>query len=369
MMKIAIDARIINSSTGTYVAKLLEYLQQVDSVNHYTILLRVKDKDYWKPTAKNFTTAVAEFDNYSFAEQIGFKKFLDELRPDLVHFCMPQQPILYRGKRVTTVHDLTLLKTYNSDKNWLIFHAKQLVGRFVFRRVGSISNHVIAVSNNTKREFQDFTGISDSRISVIYEAAEAKPNNLQPYAHLPFKEFILYVGQQPDYKNIRQLMQAHQKMREGKPDLGLVLVGRMNPDTIANKAWAEKQGYKNIHFTGFVENGQRDWLFTKASAYVFPSLMEGFGLPPLEAMAYGTPVISSNTSCMPEILGDAAEYFNPLDVDDIAKKTLAVIENNELRDEMIYRGHKQVSKYSWRRMAEETHAIYEEVLNEALAEL
>jgi glycosyltransferase involved in cell wall biosynthesis len=361
-MHIAIDARIINSGTGMYVAKLLEYLQQVDTVNRYTVLLRAKDKEYWKPSSGNFTVAVAEFDNYSFTEQIGFKKFLDKLRPDLVHFCMPQQPIFYKGRRVTTVHDLTLLNTYNSDKNWLVFHAKQFVGRFVFRRVAKISDHIIAISENTKREYQAFSGIPDEKISVIYEAAEARPGALQPYEDLPFDEFILYVGQQPDYKNIRRLMQAHQEMLESRPELGLVLVGRMNPDTAANKAWGEKQGYRNIHFTGFIEDSQRDWLFTKAKAYVFPSLMEGFGLPPLEAMAHGTPVVSSNTSCMPEILGDAAEYFNPLDVDDMANKTLSVLNNEALREELVNRGHRQVAKYSWRRMAEQTHAVYMQVL-------
>src|SRR5690606_17376309 len=162
------------------------------------ILLRKKDRLYWKSIARIFTIMVAYFNIYSFAEQIGFKKFLDELKPDLVHFCMPQQPIFYEGKRVTTVHDMTLLKTYNSDKNWLIFHAKQLVGRYVFKRVAQISDHVIAISENTKREYQAFSGIPDDKISVIYEAAEAKPGTLRPYNDLPFKEFIMYVGQQPD---------------------------------------------------------------------------------------------------------------------------------------------------------------------------
>ena len=108
-MRIAIDARIINSSTGRYVAKLLEHLQDIDSSNQYIVLVREKDKNYWKPSVNNFSVIVAEFDNYSFAEQIGFKKLLDSLKPDLVHFCMPQQPILYRGRKVTTIHDLSLI--------------------------------------------------------------------------------------------------------------------------------------------------------------------------------------------------------------------------------------------------------------------
>lgn len=361
-MHIAIDARVINSGTGTYVAKLLEYLQQIDTSNTYSVLVRQKDKGYWKPSATNFTVRVAEFDNYSFAEQLGFKSFLDQLNPDLVHFCMPQQPLLYRGARVTTMHDMTLLNTYNSDKNWLVFHAKQLVGRFVWKHIARLSDHVIAISNNTKKEYQAFTHIPDDKISVIYEAGEILQGKLESYPQLPFEQFIMYVGQQPDYKNIRRLMDAHQLLLKNYPTLGLLLVGRMNPDTLANKRYAEEKGYQNIHFTGFVPDGQRDWLFTKAIAYVFPSIMEGFGLPPLEAMAYGTPVISSNASCMPEVLGDAAEYFNPYDTAAMAGAIERVIEDERLRTDMIERGHRQVAKYSWRRMAEETHAIYTDVL-------
>lgn len=361
-MHIAIDARIINSGTGTYVAKLLEYLQQIDHTNQYSVLVRKKDEQYWKPSVSNFTVRIADFDNYSFAEQLGFKTFLDTLSPDLVHFCMPQQPLLYRGKRVTTVHDMTLLNTYNSDKNWLVFHAKQLVGRWVFKRVAEISNHVIAISNNTKHEYQEFSHIPDDKISVIYEAGEVHNGTLRPY-DVPFTQFIMYVGQQPDYKNLRRLAVAHQQLLSTYPDLGLVFVGRMNEDTKRNKAHYEKLGYRNIHFTGFIEDDQRDWLFTKADAYVFPSLMEGFGLPPLEAMAYGTPVISSDTSCMPEILGNAAEYFNPTDVDSIAQTIDRVLRSPELRADMAKRGHAQVAKYSWKRMAEETHAIYMKALD------
>lgn len=362
-MHIAIDARFINSGTGTYGVKLLDYLQQIDTTNTYSVLVWPKDLEYWKPTNPNFTVRAADFDYYSFAEQIGFKEYLEKLAPDLVHFCMPQQPLFYNGKRITTMHDMTLLNTYNSDKNWFIFHAKQLVGRWVFKRIAKISDQVIAITENTKREYQEFSHISDSKISVIYEAAEAHIDTLEPY-DVPFQHFIMYVGQQPDYKNLRRLGEAHQLLLKKYPDLGLVLVGRMNKDTEMNKAYFEKHGYKNIHFTGYLPDPQRDWLFTKTKAYVFPSLMEGFGLPPLEAMAYGTPVVSSNASCMPEVLGNAAEYFNPLDIQAMAAAIEKVITDENLRSEMVARGYSQVKKYSWEKMARETQELYMKVLGQ-----
>lgn len=360
-MHIAIDARFLNSGTGTYGVKLLEYLQKIDTTNHYSVIVKTKDADYWRPIGSNFSVVPVPYPYYSFAEQVGFWLFLRKLQPDLVHFAMPQQPLLYRGKSVTTMHDMTLLNTYNSDKNWLIFHAKQLVGKFVFKRIAKTTSHMIAISKNTAREYQEFSHISDDKLSVIYEAGEAHVGNLEPYA-VPFTEFIMYVGQQPDYKNLRRLAEAHQLLLEKHPNLGLVFVGRMNKDTEINKSHYEKLRYKNIHFTGFIPDAQRDWLFTQARAYVFPSLMEGFGLPPLEAMAYGTPVVSSNASCLPEILGDAAEYFDPFDVKAMAASIEKVISDTDLRFGMTARGHAQVAKYSWERMANETHAIYMDVL-------
>ena len=363
---IAIDARVINSGTGTYVVKLLEQLERLDTTNRYSILVPTKDRDYWQPHNPNFTIRTVDFANYSLAEQLGFRRYLDELKPDLVHFCMPQQPVFYRGKHVTTVHDMTLLKTYNSDKNWLVFHLKQLVGRWVFRRIARTSEHIITISQTTKQEYQSFTKIPDSKISVIYEAGEAHPGQLTPYIDLPFKRFIIYVGQQPDYKNLRRLAAAHQQLLSRWPDLGLVFVGRMNEDTKRNQAYYQQQGYRNIHFTGFIPNGQRDWLLNKAEAYVFPSLMEGFGLPPLETMAYGTtPVISSNTSCMPEILGDAAEYFDPLDVDAIASAIDRVLSQPARRRELIVKGKTQAARYSWERCGKETLAVYERALRQS----
>ena len=361
MAHIAIDARIINSSTGRYIERLLTYLQDVDTSNEYSVLVLAKDIDYWKPRNANFTVRVANFDQYSFAEQLGFNRFLHKLRPDLVHFCMPQQPVLYSGKKVTTFHDLSLLKTYNSDKNWFVFHAKQKVGKWAFKKAIETNNHLIAISDFTAKELAEFSPISEEKTTVIYEASDV--NNIPPRKYqLPFKKYILYVGQQSDYKNLKRLGDAHQILLAKYPELGLVLAGKKNAAALKNEAYFTSKGYTNIHFTDFVPDEQLSWLYTHAEAYVFPSLMEGFGLPGLEAMSYGTPVVSSNSTCLPEVYGQAAHYFNPLDTSDIAEAISQVLSDDKLRTRLAKAGFKQIKKYSWKKMAIETHNVYKQIL-------
>ncbi len=365
MAHIAIDARIINSSTGRYVERLVTYLQDIDTENEYSILVPEKDKDFWKPRNKNFTVRTVNYDNYSFAEQLGFATYLKKLNADLVHFCMPQQPLMYSGKKVTTFHDLTLLNTYNSDKNWLVFHAKQKVGKFAFKKSLRDNNHIITPSKNTKSELLQLSPETpEDKISVIYEAADVATVAPKKYQNLPFKKYILYVGQQSDYKNIKRLGDAHQILLAKYPDLGLVLVGKKNASAQANEAYFNNRNYKNIFFTGFVDDAQLSWLYSNAQAYIFPSLMEGFGLPGLEAMGYGTPVVSSNASCLPEIYGQAAHYFNPTDTSDMAEAIDQILTDDKLRTRLAKAGYKQIKKYSWKKQAQETHKIYIKILTE-----
>ena len=364
MAHIAIDARIINSSTGRYVERLVTYLQEVDTENQYTIIVPEKDKDFWKPRNVNFTVQTVNYDNYSFAEQLGFNRYLKKLGADLVHFCMPQQPLLYNGKKVTTFHDLTLLKTYNSDKNLVIFKTKQKVGHFAFKKAAETNDHLIAVSQFTKKELlETFPHIPEGKITVIYEASDTATIAPKKY-QLPFKKYILYVGQQSDYKNIKRLGDAHQILLAKYPDLGLVLVGKKNASALANETYFNERHYKNIIFTDFVEDSQLSWLYSNAQAYVFPSLMEGFGLPGLEAMSYGTPVVSSSATCLPEVYGQAAHYFNPEDTSDIAEAIDQVLSNDKIRTRLSKAGYKQIKKYSWKKMAQETHKIYQKVLDQ-----
>lgn len=364
MSHIAIDARIINSSTGRYVERLIHYLEKIDTTNTYSILVREKDKEFYTPTNPNFSIVIADYADYSFAEQLGFLKQLNRLKPDLVHFCMPQQPILYRGLHVTTVHDLSLLKTYNSDKNWLVFHAKQLVGKVVFKIISHTSKKIFVPTKFTQKELEEYSEAAKGKTMLTYESADKLYGDKTiPYRH-PFKQFLLYVGQQSDYKNIRRLAVTHQQLLKKHPDLGLILVGKLNTSAKKNKAFFEKHGFKNIIFTDFIEDAQRDWLYENCTAYVFPSLMEGFGLPGLEAMLYGAPVISSNATCLPEVYGKAAHYFNPYNVRSMERSINEVLTDNKLRKTLVRRGYEQVRKYSWERMAKQTLKGYQAALKE-----
>lgn len=368
MATIAIDARIINSTTGRYVERLLHYLEEIDTTNSYFILVRKKDLDYYKPANKNFRIVEADFADYSFAEQTGFLKLLNVLEPDLVHFCMPQQPVLYRGKHVTTVHDLTLLRSYSSDKNFFVYKVKQLVGWFVFKWIARSSAHIITDAEYTRDEYAKFAGISRDKITAIHLAAEKSMATSLPFESLQNSKYIMYVGNQSDYKNVRRLVEAHQLLRQKNPDLLLVLVGRLSGHAGSslrrNKAWVEENGFAGVLFTDFVDDAQLEWIYENALAYALPSLMEGFGFPGLEAMANGTPVVSSNATCLPEVYGDAAEYFTPTSTIEMADAIERVISNSERRKELIELGYGQSAKYSWEQTATQTLGIYDKTLSQ-----
>lgn len=367
MKKIAIDARAYSSSTGRYARKLIEYLEEIEagkSEREYIVLLFSDEFDQYEPKHPNFSKKVADYPHYGFAEQLGFLWFVYRQRADLVHFTMPQQPMLYFKRHITTVHDLTLLNVYPGNRNRIVYKLKQLMGSIVFWFIAITNKHIITPSNATKDAYLRFLRSKRlaKKMTVTYESADPSSAKPSPYPALVDKKYIMYVGQQSNYKNLRRLIEAHQKLISTHPYLHLVLVGKLGGYGKQTKAWAEQQGYKNVVLTGFVDDHQLAWLYENCEAYVFPSLMEGFGLPPLEAMTYGAPVVASNATAIPEVCGDAAHYFDPLDVEDMAKKMDEVLTDKKLRTELVKNGAKQLKKYSWRRMAQQTLNIYKKVL-------
>lgn len=361
--RVVIDARESGTSTGRYVDKLLENLHKLKTEFDFIVLTKPGRVDYLKKVSPNFEIVESDFKEFTFAEQIGFLKQLRALNADLVHFSMPQQPVLYRGRTVTTIHDLTTTRFTNPAKNALAFWAKQQVYKLVIKRVVRKSKHIITVSKFVKNDVAQYAKISPSKIAVIYEAAD-KINELStPISALANQKFLLYVGRPLPHKNLKRLMEAYSIIRNTRHEVRLVLVGQRDKLYEQHARWAQKEQIEGLVFTGFASEGRLRWLYEHATAYVFPSLSEGFGLPGLEAMAHGAPVISSNATCLPEIYGEAAEYFNPENTRDMVRVISGVLENPARRQQLKSLGALQVRKYSWQKTAEQTLKVYRQALH------
>ena len=361
-MKIAIDAREYSTSTGRYIRKLIENLEQLEPEHEFVILLLPKDFDAYQPGAPNFSKIKAPYKEFTFSEQLGFLRLCRNLKADLIHFPMIQQPILYTGKVVTTPNDLTTVRFRNPHTRPLVFFTKLQVYKFVIHTVARKSKALLTYSQFVKQDIVEYTGVSPEKITVTLLSADKISVPAEEFKPLKNKPFIMYVGRALPHKNLRRLIDAFSLLQKDNPELRLVLVGKKDDQLERHIAYAKNNSIKNIVITGYVSEGHLRWLYENTACYCFPSLSEGFGLPSLEAMAHGAPVASSNATCLPEVNGDAAHYFNPLDVNDIAEKINDVLTDDKLRSGLIKKGSEQVKKYSWRRMAEQTLDVYNKCL-------
>jgi len=226
---------------------------------------------------------------------------------------------------------------------------------------------IIAVSHATKRDLIRYLDIPEERIAVIHEGVDSKV--LKPLHQRPLAQpYILYVGSEHPRKNLSVLLEVFSRLKQDGnfKDLKLVKVGKAGGEevdfrketlrTIGNLNLADE-----VIFTGHVSGEQLAAYYSNAKCFVFPSVYEGFGFPPIEAMSCGCPVITSNVSSLPEVVGEAAIQIDPHDVDGLAKAIREVLTNRNLREELIRRGFKQVCKFSWEQAARETSQVYWEV--------
>lgn len=362
---IVIDARGRRTSTGRYVDRLMEHLQDLDSLNRYTILL--EPSDTWKPKAKNFTTKACHYKRFSFNpfDQLTFAFFLHRLKPNLVHFSMsPQEPVFYFGTRITTTHDLTMLRFARPGKLPRILHVVRMIGyRFLFWHTHHVAKHIIVPSKFVADDLDTKYPFIQSKTTVTYEASEPPIHETAAPLKGVAKPFIMHVGSPFPHKNLERLISAFEILRATHPDLQLVLAGKKEYYfSQLQKLIDTSPAKSDIIIPGFVTDGELKWLYTNTEAYVLPALSEGFGLPGLEAMVYGCPLVSSDATCLPEIYGNAAHYFDPTSAQDIAQKVDEVISDKQLQKQLIQKGAKQLQKYSWERMAKQTLTIYQKFL-------
>ena len=359
-MRIVIDARESGTSTGRYVDKLVEYLHKLRTQHEIMALTKTPRVKFMRGIAPDFKIIESNFKEFGFGEQLGLQRQIKGLKPDLVHFTMTQQPVLYKGPVVTTVHDLITIRFDNPAKNKAVFKTKQAVYKQVVKKVAQKSKYLITPTQYVKKDVAQYANISPNKIFVTYEAADRIGAPAQAIPRLNGRQFIMYVGRATPHKNLNRLVDAFAILKKNNPDLMMALAGKLDANYRQIEARVtRKRMADSIVFTDRVSEGELKWLYMNTQAYVFPSLSEGFGLPGLEAMIHGAPVVSSNATCLPEVYGKAAYYFNPGSTFDMASKISNVLSSAGLRAQMIQKGRIQAEKYSWKKMAAQTLKIYE----------
>jgi glycosyltransferase involved in cell wall biosynthesis len=379
--RIGIDARFygpVGKGLGRYVQELVDNIIKIDKDNDYVVFLGKDNYDLLNTDSKpNVKKVLTDIECYSWKEQILLAYYIWREKLDLVHFPHFNVPLLVFAKFVVTIHDLILteFKTNRaSTKHPLVYAFKNLAYRLTIKRALRRSVKVLTVSNFTKNDIVKKFDIPSDKIKVIYEGVadlSSRDNSLfsekietkeilRKYGI--GKDFLLYVGNSYPHKNLEFLIESFFIFYQKNKNFLLILVGGEDYFYKRLKKFSDNifssEKESPVVFAGYVPDRELEILYQEARLYVFPSLYEGFGLPPLEAMANDCPVLSSDRASMPEILGDAALYFNPSDQVDFLDKLDIIIKDEDLRSGIVEKGREQYRKYSWWDCAYETWKIY-----------
>jgi len=370
-MRIGIDARFYGptrTGPGRYTQKLVDNLQDIDKENTYIIFLRKDNWDDFQPKNPQFKKVLADYRWYSLSEQLLMPFKIARSKVDLMHFPHFNVPLLYWGKFIVTIHDLIITHFPTKRATTLgphLYKIKQLGYRIVIWFAAKRAKKVITVSKFSKQEIVRNFKLANEKVIVAYEACDSPKEITSSFEKIAeqykiSKPYLLYVGNTYPHKNLERFLFAFKQLKENEnQDIQLVLVGKEDYFSSRLQKKAEKLGLDDdVVFTGFVEDKVLPIFYRNALLYIFPSSIEGFGLPPLEAMSYGLPVASSNAPCLPEILQDAAVYFNPKENNDIVRVIKKLIVDKELQERLKETGFIHLKKFSWNKMVEKTHSIY-----------
>jgi glycosyltransferase involved in cell wall biosynthesis len=256
-----------------------------------------------------------------------------------------------------------MLRWHNPTGNKWVYRFKLLVYRWLLWWVAHTSDALIAPTTWVKADVVKTLKVDPMRINVTYEAADPiRGKTKSPEGYDRNTKFIFFNGNVFPHKNVDGLIEAFSRLKSTHPGLRLAIAGKLNEHGEALKLKTSQS--KNIDWLGFVPDAQLKWLMSHALVYVYPSFSEGFGLPGLEAMAAGTPLASSNATCLPEVYGPAAEYFDPNSTEDMAAAIDRLLTDRGRKRELLKLEREQLKKYSWRRMAEQTLDVYLRVLKQ-----
>lgn len=367
-MRIAIDARKLRDfGIGTYIRNILMELSRLDRDTEYVVLCRPDDVDSGDVLGSNFRMVPETAATYSVAEQFKIPLSLAREGVRLVHEPHYVLPPLTRCRSVVTIHDCIHLMFPEYLPNKLAYY----YAKGSMWTASHKADRILTVSEASKKDILRFFNVAPDKVEVIYNAIDerflAPPNaermELARQRYQLDHPFILYVGNIKPHKNLERLIDSFARARsQGLDDLKLIIIGdEISKYPPLRQSVHKHKLDKHVRFLGFQPMETLAAFYRLARAFVFPSLYEGFGLPPLEAMACGTPVVTSNVSSLPEVAGGAAVLVDPYDEDAIASAIVRAVSDDSLRAELIEKGIQRARTFSWKQSVKKIHDIYMQV--------
>src|SRR3989442_3454206 len=366
-VRIGIDARKLHDfGIGTYIRNLLRQLARLDRETEFVVFCRPDDREALTSLGENFRPVPERYAHYSVAEQLSIPLALRREGITLFHAPHYVLPPLVRCRSVVTIHDCIHLMFPQYLPSRLAFD----YARTSIRGAAKRATRVLTVSESSKRDILKYVDTQPEKIDVIYNAyderfaidpAEEDVVRVRERYQLQ-DEFVIYAGNVKPHKNLERLIDAFQIVRKrGLDHLKLVLIGDdISKYTALRRAVHQHQLHKYVRFLGYLPEETLAVMYRLAAVFVFPSLYEGFGLPPLEAMASGTPVVTSNVSSLPEVAGVAAGLLDPYQSVAIADGIYRVLTDEELRRDLRRKGLARAPQFSWEQSVRRVREIYGE---------
>lgn len=370
-MKIGIDARLYGPRTGgggigRYIAELVTHLQLLDHDNTYVIFLRKENFHECVIRNANFTKRMVDVPWYSVAEQRVMPREIAASGVQLMHYPHWNVPIFSRVPFVVTIHDLILLEDSGSSRastRHPFIHGIKHVGfRIALEHAIHRSKHIISVSEYTKGSLLRHFRVRSQKISVIpngvLRALDGSSVNLRDLG--VYDQYFLYVGNSYPHKNLDVLLAAFAVFHRQQPGVQLVLAGRRDMFSQRLEKQAQDLGIppQAIRFIDLPTDLELAALYKNAKLFIFPSRIEGFGIPPLEAMSYGTPVAAARAASIPEVLGNCARFFEPDDIDGLVAILHDALAGKAVTESMVLKGKRRAEGYRWKDTAQATLDTY-----------
>jgi glycosyltransferase involved in cell wall biosynthesis len=364
-MRIGIDVRLWNETgVGRYIRNLVWQLEKIDKKNEYVLFTYSGiNRSELNIQSNRFKIVETNIHWHTIEEQTQLPKILEKENLNLVHFPYFSVPILYKKPFVITIHDLIINHYPTGKASTLplpVYYLKHFGYQFVMKQAAKKAQKILTVSEATKSEIVEHLNVSADKITVTYEGVDKKLTANNGQGTKGKEKYFLYVGNAYPHKNLERLIEVFEKIIKEKPQCKLLLVGKEDYFyTRLKEKVLSKHLEDSIVFCRNVSDEELMRLYAGATALITPSLMEGFGLPGLEAMHHGTLVLASDIPVYKEVYQDAAIYFDPLDVVAMHATILKVLDNGETFTKHIAKGYQLAKNFSWEKMAKETLKVYE----------